>query len=367
MKIVMIGPFPPFRGGISMFNHSLSVELNKKHTVHRVSFSMLYPKALFPGKSQYFDFKGQGSKEIINSINPISWIKTAQYISRIKPDLIIFQYWHPFFAPAFSSIARRIKRSVDTKIFVNCNNIFPHEKMPFGNYLSRIFFKYADQFIVMTDSVKKDLLSIIPNANCIESMHPIYDIFGKKTDKENAKIFLGINSKRVILFFGLIRKYKGLDLLIEASKELKNQLNDFRIVVAGECYRDKNKYFDLAKRLNVEDCFSFNFDFIKNKDVSKYFSAADVVVLPYRSATQSGIIPIAYHFNRPVISTNVGGLKESIKDKKSGYLCKPEPMSISKKIIEYYSSNNDFEPFIKEYKKEFTWQTFADKIVSTIE
>ena len=366
MKIVLIGPFPPYRGGISMFNHSLSQELNKYHTVYRISFSTLYPKILFPGKSQFFDFEGDSSTEIISSINPFTWTKTANHIHRIKPDLIIFQYWHPFFAPAFTSIARKIKRLINSRIIINCNNVFPHEKMYLGNLLSKKFFKYADHFVVMTNSVKNDLLSILPDASCIESKHPIYDVFGKSNDKEDAKNLLCIKSKRVILFFGLIREYKGLDLLIRAAQILKNKLNNFKIVVAGECYGDEKKYLDLTKKLNVEDLFIFNFHFIKNEDVSIYFSAADVVVLPYRSATQSGIAPIAYHFNRPVISTNVGGLRDSIDHKKSGYLCKPDPTSISNSIIDFYSSNHDYGSYIEEYKKKFSWQAFADKIISAI-
>lgn len=366
MKIVLIGPFPPYRGGISMFNHSLSRELNEKHEVHRISFSLLYPKIFFPGKSQRFEFQGDSSSEIISSINPISWIKTAKYIKKIKPDLVIFQYWHPFFAPAFSSIARRINKLNDLKIVINCNNIFPHEKMILGRFLAKKFFKYGDHFIVMTDSVKKDLLSIIPNASCIDTHHPIYDVFGKRTEKGSAKDILGINSKRVILFFGLVRNYKGLDLLIEASKNLKVELTNFKIVVAGECYSDQNKYIELAKKLEVDESFIFNFRFIKNEEVSNYFSAADVVVLPYKSATQSGIVPIAYHFNVPVISTNVGGLQETIEHKKSGYLCNPDPISISNSIIDFYNSNNDFSTYIKEYKKQFSWKAFADKIITVI-
>ena len=366
MKIVLIGPFPPYRGGISMFNHSLSRELSEKHEVHRISFSLLYPKIFFPGKSQRFEFQGDSSSETISSINPISWLKTAKHINKIKPNLVIFQYWHPFFAQAFSSIAQRINKLNDLKIVINCNNIFPHEKMIYGSSLSKKFFKYGDHFIVMADSVKKDLLSIVPNASCIDAHHPIYDVFGKRTDKETAKDILGINSKRVILFFGLVRKYKGLDLLIEASKNLKMELTDFKIVVAGECYTNQNKYVELAKKLKVDDSFIFNFRFVKNEEVSNYFSAADVVILPYKSATQSGIVPIAYHFNVPVISTNVGGLQETIEHKKSGYLCNPDPISISNSIIDFYNSNNDFSTYIKEYKKQFSWQAFADKIITAI-
>lgn len=366
MKIVLIGPFPPYRGGISMFNHSLSKELNKEHTVYRISFSTLYPKILFPGKSQFCDFKGDGSTEIISSINPLTWNKTVHYVHHIKPDLIIFQYWHPFFAPAFTSIARKIKRLINSRIIINCNNVFPHEKMYLGNLLSKKFFKYADHFVVMANSVKKDLLSIVPDASCIESKHPIYDAFGKSKDREDAKNLLRVKSKRVILFFGLIREYKGLDLLIEATQLLKNKLNNFKIIVAGECYDNKKKYLDLTKKLNVEDLFIFNFDFIKNEDVSKYFCAADVIVLPYRSGTQSGIAPIAYHFNRPVISTDVGGLSESVHHKKSGLLCKPDSFSISNSIIDFYNSNYDYGSYIEEYKKTFSWKAFADKIISAI-
>mgnify|MGYP001280320781 CR=1 FL=1 len=366
MKIVLIGPFPPYRGGISMFNHSLSKELNKEHTVYRISFSTLYPKILFPGKSQFCDFKGDGSTEIISSINPLTWNKTVHYVHHIKPDLIIFQYWHPFFAPAFTSIARKIKRLINSRIIINCNNVFPHEKMYLGNLLSKKFFKYADHFVVMANSVKKDLLSIVPDASCIESKHPIYDAFGKSKNREDAKNLLRVKSKRVILFFGLIRGYKGLDLLIEATQILKNKLNNFKIIVAGECYDNKKKYLDLTKKLNVEDLFIFNFDFIKNEDVSKYFCAADVIVLPYRSGTQSGIAPIAYHFNRPVISTDVGGLSESVHHKKSGLLCKPDSFSISNSIIDFYNSNYDYGSYIEEYKKTFSWKAFADKIISAI-
>jgi len=366
MKIVLIGPFPPFRGGISMFNHSLSRALSKKHVVHRFSFSLLYPKIFFPGKSQRFKFRGDDSNETISSINPISWWKTSNSIKQINPDLVIFQYWHPFFAPAFSSIARQINRSVGSKIIINCNNIFPHEKMIYAKSLSKKFFKYADHFIVMTESVKKDLLSIVPDASCIETPHPIYDVFGKKIEKKSAKEIVGINSEKIILFFGLVRNYKGLDLLIKASKNLKKKLNDFKIVVAGECYGDQNKYIELARKLDVEESFIFNFSFINNEDVSKYFSAADVVVLPYKSATQSGIIPIAYHFNLPVISTDVGGLREYVKHNKSGYLCNPDSKSISNSIIDFYSSKNDFSAYIEEYKKQFSWQAFSDKIMTVV-
>ena len=366
MKIVLIGPFPPYRGGISMFNHSLAKELEKNNQVYRISFSLQYPNLLFPGKSQFFDFNGDPSKKLINSINPFSWSSTASYINNINPDLVIFQYWMPFFAPAFSSIARKIKKKINTNIVVNCNNIIPHESGKLDKYLSLRFFKHCDYFIVMANSVKKELLNIMPSASLIESKHPIYDTFGSPIPKEDARMKLSINDERIILNFGLIRDYKGLDILIKASKYLKGKLENFKIVVVGECYNRQAQYLELAKKMEVTDCIDFKFEFVSNKDVSKYFCAADVVVLPYRSATQSGIIPIAYHFDKPVVTTNVGGLAESVEQAKTGFVCNPDPEAVSEALLSYFNSNENFSKNVSEYKKQFTWEVYVNNIISAI-
>ena len=366
MKIVLIGPFPPLRGGISMFNHSLAKELEKSNQVYRISFSKQYPNLFFPGKTQFFDLNEQSSMNLINSINPLSWTSTANYINNIKPDLVIFQYWMPFFAPAFSSIAKKIKKTIDAKIIVNCNNIIPHESGLFDKFLSLKFFKYCDYFIIMSHSVKNDLLSILPSANYIELKHPLYDTFGSSITKEEARKSLSLKSKKVILNFGLIRDYKGLDLLIESTKNLKNKLDDFKIVVAGECYNGEQQYYDLARKLEVLDCFDFNFEFIGNDDIPKYFCAADVVVLPYKSATQSGIIPIAYHYNTPVITTNVGGLAECVLHGKTGFICDTKPQSISKSILEFFNSNENFINNVNEFKKQFSWEIFVKNMIAVI-
>ena len=366
MKIILIGPFPPLRGGISMFNHSLAKELEKDNQVYRISFSKQYPNLFFPGKTQFFDFNGKSSMNLINSVNPLSWKSTANYINNIEPDLVIFQYWMPFFAPAFSSIAKKIKNTNDTKIIVNCNNIIPHESGIFDKYLSLKFFKHCDYFIVMSDSVKNDLLSIIPSASYIESKHPLYDTFGNSIDKEEARKSLSLKSEKVILNFGLIRDYKGLDLLIESTDNLKNKLDDFKIVVAGECYNGEQQYYELARKLGVEDCFDFKFKFVENSDIPKYFCAADVVVLPYKSATQSGIIPIAYHYNKPVITTNVGGLAECVLHGKTGFICDTNPQSISNGILEFFNSNENFINNVNEYKKQFSWEIFVKNMIAAI-
>mgnify|MGYP006263940937 FL=1 len=366
MKVVLIGPFPPLRGGISMFNHSLSNEFEKNHEVFRISFSLQYPKFLFPGKSQYSEFAGKPAEKLVNSINPLTWSKTAKRIDDIKPDLIIFQYWHPFFSLAYSSIAKKIKKSLKTKIIINCNNINPHEPNFFDKHLTKKFFKYGDYFVTMSQTVKKALLQIDPHAKFIESKHPIYDIFGDPIKKDIARQNLSLSkefNEKIILYFGLIREYKGLDILIKAAQELKKKISNFKIVVAGECYGKEAKYLTLAKKLNVKDCFDFRFQFVKDQHVSSYFCSSDVVVLPYRSATQSGVIPIAYHFNIPVITTNVGGLPENVLDGQTGFICNPTPNELSKSIVKFFSSSHGFSSSVMDFKKQFSWEIFVKNII----
>ena len=365
MKIILVGPFPPLRGGISMFNHSLAEELSMNNEVHRVSFSLQYPKLFFPGKTQTSDFKGKESKAIINSINPLSWLNTAKLILKISPDVVIFQYWHPFFAPAFSYIAKRIKKKSNARIIVNCNNIVSHEPKRLDWLLTNFFLNNCDEFMVMSDKVKKDLLSIIPKANYRLSPHPVYNIFGKSILKKDAKKILKLEDEKIILNFGLIRNYKGLEILIKASKYLKNELNNFKIIVAGECYLNEEKYLKMARNLNVDTLFDFRFKFIPNSEVKNYFSAADLIVLPYISATQSGIIPIAYNFNKPVIVSNVGGLPENVINGKTGYICEPKPRSIADGVIKFYNNTNtSFERNISNYKKNYSWDTFSNILLN---
>lgn len=368
MKIVLVGPFPPYRGGISMFNHSLGLELAKNHEIHRVSFSLQYPKSLFPGKSQYFDFEGEPSEQLINSVNPVSWRKTARWINKIQPDAVVFQYWMPFFAPGFTSIAKQVKRKCGTKIIVNCNNITAHEPKRIDQLMTANFFRYCDGFMVMSDTVENDLKSIEPDPNYRKSPHPLYDVFGESIDQRAAKTTLGITEEKVILNFGLIRDYKGLDLLIRSAKILKSQLTNFKILVVGECYGDKNKYIELAEENNVMDVIDFRFDFVPNERVHEYFCAADVVVLPYKSATQSGVVPIAYHFDRPVVVSNVGGLPEIVEQGKSGFICEPNPEEIADGIKQYFNqSSNDFRSFVAEYKHRFSWSKYADTLLELVQ
>ena len=364
MKIVLVGPFPPYRGGISMFNHSLAKELEKKHDVHRISFSLQYPKILFPGKTQYFNFEGDSAKELINSINPISWIKTANYIKKLSPDLIVFQYWMPYFAPAFNSIVKHVKKDCNVKVMVNCNNIKSHEPKTGDNLLTKLFFKNCDLFMVMSSVVEEQLNSLVTKPNYKKSPHPIYEIFGNQVSKKNARDELKLGDEKIILNFGLVRDYKGLDILINAAKIIKNKINNFKILVVGECYGDKQKYLKLAQRNNVADVIDFRFGFVPNEIVNFYFCASDLVVLPYKSASQSGIVPIAYHFNRPVIVTNVGGLPEVVEIGKSGLVCEPTVKDISQNIIDLLNSDlTSYNKFISEYKNNFSWSSFSKNML----
>ena len=360
MRIVLVGPFPPLRGGISMFNHSLAETLSRDHKVHRISFSLQYPKLLFPGKTQFFDFEGKIAKAMINSVNPFSWKKTASFINSINPDLVIFQYWMPFFAPVFSSIAKGVKKGCGAQIIVNCNNISPHEPRSMDSLMTAKFFSYSDGFIVMSGTVENDLLKIEPKPKYRKTPHPIYDIFGESIEKQKAKEMIGVLEEKIILNFGLIRDYKGLDILIESAKHLRGKGNNFKILVVGECYGDENEYIRLAKENGISDVIDFRFEFVPNEKVNQYFSAADLVVLPYKSATQSGVVPIAYHFNTPVVVSNVGGLPEIVEEGKTGFVCEPSPDSIAEGVLKYFESDMDlYPPFIGEYKKQFSWENFA--------
>ena len=364
MKIILVGPFPPLRGGISMFNHSLANELEKNHEVHRISFSLQYPKLLFPGKTQYFNFEGKPSKALINSINPFSWTKTANYIKKLSPDIIVFQYWIPFFAPAFNSIAKQVKKDCNVKIIVNCNNIKSHEPKPAEDIMTKSFFKNCDSFMVMSSAVEHDLKLLINNPNYKKSPHPIYEVFGEKVPKDIARNNLNLGNEKIILHFGLIRDYKGLDILIKAAKTIKNKIDNFKILVVGECYENEEKYINLVNKLNLKDIFDFRFEFIPNEKVNNYFCASDLVVLPYRSATQSGIVPIAYHFDKPVVVSNVGGLPEVVLTGKSGFICEPNSEDLSKTIINFFENNQTmFSEFISTFKKEFSWHTFTKNLL----
>ena len=367
MKIVLVGPFPPFRGGISDLNAALADHLSKRHEIHAINFTTQYPKVLFPGKTQFK--KGDSAQEVdsircLSSINPFSWRKTAYKIIDIDPDLVLFRFWLPFFAPAFSGVAKKIRKYSDATIMVICDNIIPHEERLLDTRLTKRFFGFIDSFIVLSKKVENELLSFVPEAKYKYSPHPIYSIFNNTLSKEQAKAELKIATKKVLLFFGLIREYKGLDILINAMEKIKTELEDYTLLIVGECYENENKYTELIKKAGITDNVKCHYSFIPDNEVGKYFSAADVVVLPYKTASQSGIVQIAYHFDTPVIVSNVGGLPEIVDEGKTGYCVEPNSNAFAKAIKAFYENDNisEMNSNISEYKSQFSWDAMVKAI-----
>ncbi len=368
MNIIIVGTAYPLRGGISHYNALLFHELSKHHNVQIITFTRQYPSLLFPGKTQK-ETEGElarvPSEELVDSINPLNWLRVGDEICRRMPDLVIFKYWIPFFGPCFGTIVRRAKRNGKTRAVFICDNVIPHEKRPGDRAFTRYAFKPVDGFIVQSDAVEKDLLTFWPGAKYRKAAHPVYNIFGEAVDKQKARELLGIAHKRVLLFFGYIRAYKGLHIMLEAMALLKNRL-DVHLLVIGEFYDDEQKYREQLQRLHLGGCVTINADYVANDMVGAYFSAADAAVLPYISATQSGIAQIAYNFNKPVIATNVGGLGEVVVDGKTGILVPPnDAAALADAIMKFYSENKEqeFIAHVQGEKKKYTWQALTDAIM----
>ncbi len=366
MRIAYLSTFYPFRGGIAQFNASLFRELEKKHEILAFTFTRQYPDMLFPGKTQYVtnDENADPIKSIQNldSINPLSYFTTARHIKAFKPDLLIMKYWMSFFGPSLGTVAKLMP--MQAKVISILDNVIPHEKRFFDKAFTHYFLKQNDGFIAMSETVKNDLVSLSPNAKYIKKEHPLYDHFGKKIDQIEARRQLKISpDKKTLLFFGFIRDYKGLDVLIKAFDLLDDS---YQLIIAGETYGSFDKYQQLIDSIkNKNQVYVFN-DYITDDQVPAFFSAADVCVLPYKSATQSGITSIAYHFEVPLIATDVGGLKESIHHQSTGLIvdhCEPEPIALA--IKDYYVGRLSmrFIPNIRKMKEELSWKSFADSLI----
>lgn len=326
MKIVLLGTAHPYRGGIAAFTERLAKQLvDEGHEVEVVTFTMQYPNFLFPGKTQYTDSPAPKNLKItrlVNSVNPLSWVKAARYISSLYPDMLIVKFWIPLIAPSLGSIARLVKwqRKQKTQIIGVMHNVIPHEKRPLDTLLANFFVGSCDRFLVLSDSVKKDLRHLT-NKPILQCPHPLYDNFGNPIPKSIARAQLGLNSdETVLLFFGFIRDYKGLDLLMRAYADQRIDKNRVRLMVAGEFYNNEDKYKQLEVELQLQGHIRWFSQFIPDDKVAVYFSAADIVVQPYKSATQSGVTQIAYHFDKPMIVTNVGGLSEIVPNGRVGYV-----------------------------------------------
>lgn len=367
MKITIISAAFPLRGGIAAFTSQLYKELSQSDEVNVVTFKRQYPNFLFPGKSQLDDKDSSDkipTKVALDSINPFNWIREGIKIRDAKPDLVIYNFWFPFFGPCFGTINRIIKKNKHTLSMVICHNVIPHEKRPGDKPFRNYFFKGIDYYVTLSKSVDNDLLAIKPSAKHRLLFHPVYSNFGEPIDKNDAKSKLKIQDEKVILFFGFIRDYKGLDTLLEAMTLVKDKIN-LKLLVAGEFYEDENKYKNIVKENKIEDMVEFHSDFIPSQNVKYYFSASDAVILPYKSATQSGIVQIANNFHKPLIGTDTGGLGEIIKNDVNGYLVEPDnSKQLSEAILKFYKESREkvFSENIKLNQEKYSWAKFVDGI-----
>ena len=363
LKIVTIGPFPPLRGGISDFHESLVAQLNKKNDVTVLSFKSLYPKILFPGKSQYNQDKSvfDDIHTMLNPLSFLSWFKGRSLIKKKDPDRLIISYWSFFFIPIYMFLLGSIKKGNRYVLF---HNVVSHENRIFEKFFLKIFIKKIDHCIVMNEYNKKLILQINPKAKIIKNFHPIYELPYSDSKRNIYKNDLKIEKKKTILFFGLIREYKGLDLLINAIALSKDRLNNLKVLIVGENYESLDPYHKMIADHQMEESFIFVNRFVNKVDIKKYFLSSDLVILPYKSASQSGVLSLAYNFNRPVIVTNVGGLSDYISDNKSGFIDQPNSRDISIKINMFFVENlfQKMSEFIKNDKKRFSWKSFEQKL-----
>jgi len=371
-KVIIIGPAYPLRGGLATFNQRLAKQfLEEGFDCAIFSFSLQYPGFLFPGTTQYSTDPAPEGLDIqvaINSINPVNWWKTGNRIRKIRPDIVIVRYWLPFMGPALGTILRIAKRNKHTKIIAITDNIIPHEKRPGDKLFTSYFLRSCDAFITMSEKVLHDLRLFEPTKPATQVLHPLYDNFGAPVPKTEARKKLGINEHiSVILFFGFIRKYKGLDLLLESMKILKDKKGTAgmpKLLIAGEFYENEKPYRELIRRLNIADTLILRTEFIPDSEVKYYLCAADVVIQPYRNATQSGVTPLAYHFEKPMIVTNVGSLPTLVPDHKVGLVCEPEPKAIASSIEEYFQlGENYFIPHLRSGKELYSWNHLAKAIL----
>ncbi|MFZ7115088.1 MAG: glycosyltransferase [Bacteroidota bacterium] len=369
MKAVIVGPAYPLRGGIADFNEALAIAFQKESIQTTLySFYFQYPEFLFPGKTQ--KATGEVNPELkisttISSVNPLSWFKTANKIANEKPDFVIIRYWLPFMAPALGTIAKLLRRR-SIHVIAITDNVIPHEKRPGDKMFTKYFVNNCDGFITMSKSVLNDLSTFTSSLKKKFLPHPVYNIFGDSVSKKEARVKLNIpENDKLILFFGFIRSYKGLDLLIEAMNEPEMKELNVRLLIAGEFYEDSKPYLDRISELNGENRFILNTSFISKEDVKYYFCAADLVVQPYKSATQSGITQIAYYFGRPMLVTNVGGLAEIVADKRVGYVTERNARSISSAISDFYTNNREsaFSQNALADSEKFSWKTFTNGIL----
>jgi D-inositol-3-phosphate glycosyltransferase len=382
LKIALISPAWPLRGGIAASSERLAYALQAAgHEVTIYSFTLQYPAFLFPGKTQFSDDPAPEGLTIIpllNSVNPFNWWRAGRQIARSRPDQVVVRYWMPFMGACLGTVLRMLRRQMQGQVHITAltDNIIPHEKRPGDTLLSRYFARACSDFVVMSRSVGAEIRTVLGEKHIQQleasgrsairfAPHPVYDIYGDALPQSDARAHLGLSANvPVVLFFGLIRAYKGLDLLLES---LAFTAPNVQVLIAGECYGDWAPYQTIIDRLSIANRLHLHLRFIPSDAVRHYFCAADLVVQPYKNATQSGISQIAYHFGKPMVVTNVGGLPEIVTDGVSGYVTAPEPRAIAAAINDYFEHNRAaaMHAQVQQERQRFTWEYLVEVVVKS--
>ena len=363
MKIVILGTAYPYRGGLATFNERLARQFQAEgHDVEVVTFTLQYPSFLFPGKTQYSSEVAPTDLSIkrwVNSCNPFNWVSVGRKIRKMQPDMLITCYWMAFFAPCYGIIERIVKGNGKTRCLALVHNMIPHEPSLLDKLFAPFYVKSTDGFVALSDSVVKDIDKL---DKCRKpktfSPHPIYDHYGERMSKAEACKALNLDAdKDYMLFFGLVRAYKGLDLLLDAMGKMHDKLPNLRLLIAGEFYEQEEGYREQIKNLGLTEKVIIRNEFIPDADLRLYFSAADLIVQPYKTATQSGVTQVAFHFEKPMLVTNVGGLGEIVHDHKMGYAVHPNAESIAEAIIDYYENDRqeDYTQYLILEKEKYSW------------
>lgn len=369
-KIIILGTAHPFRGGLASYNERLAKQFKDEgYEVEIITFTTQYPNFLFPGKTQYSEEPAPKNIKItrmVSSINPFNWLKVGNYIKKQKPDILIFKYWLPFMGPCFGTIARLVKKNKHTKIITILDNVIPHEHRIGDKQFTSYFLKPIDAFISMSKSVEKDLKQFDSDKPRDFNPHPLFDNFGALISKSEAKSKLNLdNNTHYILFFGIIRDYKGLDLLLDAFNQFDYKKFNVKLLVAGEYYSNEEKYQAQIKELGLENDVIVVNQFINDSDVKNYFCASDMIAQPYKNATQSGVTQIAYHFEIPILVTNVGGLPEMVPHQKVGYVTPVDSTEIANALTDFYTNNreDEFKSNLKIEKQKYLWDKLTAKVI----
>lgn len=369
MKIVVLGTAWPYRGGIALFNERLAREFQKENdNVITYTFTLQYPSFLFPGKTQYSEEPAPQDMDIVrkvSSVNPFNWIKVGRELKKMAPDLIVIGFWLPFMAPCLGTIARIARKNGKTRVVSVVHNIIPHEHRIGDKMFATYFCNSVDGFVAMSDSVLNDLTQFDSVKLRVFCRHPLYDNFGEAVERNSALQELGLDSNnRYMLFFGLIRDYKGLDIMLKAYADSRLRQMGVKLIVAGEFYNNAEKYFELEKELGLEGEVIWHREFVPDSKVRYYFGAADIIVQPYKSATQSGVTQIAYHFEKPMIVTNVGGLAEIVPNGKAGYVVEPDEKEIADAIVDFFGNNrqDEFKEGLLFEKRKYAWSNMTKSV-----